>query len=65
MLSNAPIVITTYGQISVLKGEKYVSELHEHEWDRVIFDVATHHLRNKNTRAHQGALALKRAKFVG
>ena len=58
MLSNAPIVITTYGQISALKGEKHVSALHEHEWDRVIFDEA-HHLRNKNTRAHQGALALK------
>lgn len=57
-----PIVLTTYGMISALKGEipeepKY-QMLHEIKWDRVVFDEA-HHLRNDDTRVHVGALALK------
>jgi SNF2 family DNA or RNA helicase len=56
------IVLTTYGMISALKGDipeqpKYQT-LHKIKWDRVIFDEA-HHLRNKNTQVHLGALGLK------
>jgi len=64
VLANSPIVITTYGMLSQTrqkprKGEPLVfGALHALEWDRVIFDEA-HHLRNRNTRNHKAALALK------
>ena len=63
-LSGAPIVLTTYGQVAQLsekpvKGKplKY-GRLHSITWNRVIFDEA-HHLRNRNTRNHKAAVALK------
>ena len=65
-LSAAPIVLTTYGQVAQLaekavKGKplKY-GRLHSITWNRVIFDEA-HHLRNRNTRNHKAAVALRSA----
>lgn len=54
-LERAPIVITTYGQISDKTGS---SVLHKINWNRVIFDEA-HHLRNHYTNIHRGAVAIK------
>ena len=56
-LKNAPIVLTTYGHVSVGKTDKDVGLLHHVQWNRVIFDEA-HHLRNKATRTHKGAARL-------
>ena len=61
VLANSPIVLTTYGQIHLVKRGKddYVEHMiHEQKWDRIIFDEA-HHLRNKNTRVHKGMLKLR------
>ena len=56
-IQRAPIVLTTYGHISIKKdGPKRL--LHELKWGRVIFDEA-HHLRNKKTSTHMGALQLE------
>ena len=57
-LQNAPIVITSYGAITItkkmLKNIKdfpdAVTDLHKIRWARIIFDEA-HHLRNNNTRS--------------
>lgn len=46
---SAPIVLTTYGNVSNLLSIK---------WFRVVFDEA-HHLRNKKTAVHQNAKLLK------
>jgi SNF2 family DNA or RNA helicase len=46
---DAPIVLTTYGNVRNLLGIK---------WFRVVFDEA-HHLRNKKTAVHQNAKLLK------
>lgn len=54
-LSEASIVITTYGEITLLKGK--VREIHKISWKRVCFDEA-HHLRNAKTGMHKGAMAL-------
>ena len=65
-----PIVITTYSLIAqkIKKkkeradrekhSDKFVSLLHQINWDRVIFDEA-HHLRNDNTALFAGAKALQ------
>ena len=58
-LEKAPLVITTYGMIKKGKHKDSLGVLHKIEWGRVIFDEG-HHLRNKNTSGHRGALALKR-----
>ena len=58
MLLSNPIVITTYGTISILKKNKYLPSsnlLHHVFWDRVIYDEA-HHLRNKNANWHGASL---------
>ena len=55
-LSAAPIVITTYGEISMLRGK--LRDIHRVKWQRVCFDEA-HHLRNPKTGMHKGALALQ------
>ena len=52
-------MITTYGMIKKGKHKDSLGVLHKIEWGRVIFDEA-HHLRNKNTGGHKGALALQR-----
>ena len=57
VLASRPIVITTYGMITPRKN-KNLGILHKINWDRIIFDEA-HHLRNKRTRMHAGALMLK------
>lgn len=62
-IKKSPIVITTYGMISTLKNPENPDEgipqlLHGIKWSRVVFDEA-HHLRNKKTNVHLGALALK------
>jgi SNF2 family DNA or RNA helicase len=56
-LQKAPIVITSYGAITItkkmLKNIKQfpnsITDLHKIHWSRIIFDEA-HHLRNNNTR---------------
>lgn len=56
MLASAPIVLTTYGQISMFRQRR--KEIHQVKWDRVCFDEA-HHLRNARTGTHKGAMALQ------
>lgn len=58
-LSSAPLVLTTYGMISMVKnrdGLFTTGKLHELEWGRIIYDEA-HHLRNKSRKV-TGALKL-------
>ncbi len=62
-LETAPIVVTTYGQISMPKkkcesDETPENPLYSIDWDRVIFDEA-HHLRNAGTSRFNGALRVK------
>lgn len=56
-LSKAPIVLTTYGMLVETKRHGFRA-VHDLEWGRVIFDEA-HHLRNRGTRVHKGAIALR------
>lgn len=61
LLSQATIVITTYGAITLTKKQidaNAVTPLHQLQWARVIFDEA-HHLRNKNTTRHISAKKLQ------
>jgi superfamily II DNA or RNA helicase len=57
VLSASPIVLTTYGMITIQKN-KELGLLHKMKWNRVVFDEA-HHLRNKKARLHIGALKLQ------
>jgi len=59
-LSNAHIVITTYGAITMTKKqikEKAPTLLHRIKWGRLIFDEA-HHLRNSKTTSYTSAKML-------
>lgn len=59
-LSTAPIVITTYGAITLTKNQiksKMVTMLHRVKWSRIIFDEA-HHLRNSKTTRYISARIL-------
>jgi SNF2 family DNA or RNA helicase len=60
-LSAAPIVISTYGAITMtkkqIKEDPAVTMLHRVSWNRIIFDEA-HHLRNSNTICYIGARLL-------
>lgn len=50
-LNKAPIVITSYGSVTISTKErenKHLTELHKVKWSRIIFDEA-HHLRNPKT----------------
>ena len=60
LLLDAPIVLTSYGAITVSKKKRLTigNILHEIEWSRIIFDEA-HHLRNKNTDVFLGAKMLQ------
>ena len=55
MLEKSPIVLTTYGAITLTKKTLKTATtgnlgpLHQVHWNRIVFDEA-HHLRNKNTR---------------
>ena len=55
-LEHSLIVLTTYG--SIASNQKRPCVLHNIVWNRVVFDEA-HHLRNKNTSKHKGALAIR------
>lgn len=55
---DAPIVLTSYGAITVKKANPVGNLLHEMKWSRIIFDEA-HHLRNKNTGEFIGAKMLQ------
>jgi len=63
-LKDAAIVLTTYGMFSkpLEKPKKNIpvrfGQLHEINWNRVIFDEA-HHLRNRNTLNHKAGVAIK------
>jgi len=57
-LRKAPIVLSTYGTISVSLKLPVLSVLHRINWDRVVFDEA-HHLRTHTTSKHHGASMLK------
>ena len=60
-LKNKPIVITTYGMITMRFNEKkepLPNKLHKIQWNRVIYDEA-HHLRNMDTGRHKGACAIQ------
>lgn len=60
-LQSAPIVLTTYGAITLSTEElknKVSTLLHRVAWSRIIFDEA-HHLRNSNTRRYVSARKLK------
>ena len=58
-LEDAPIVITSYGMISMMKkdGRLIGKPLHKYQWDRVIYDES-HNIRNKNNKS-AGAINLK------
>lgn len=56
-LSSAPVVLTTYGMISIVEGKKR-SLLWRIGWNRVIVDEA-HHLRNMDTGIFKGAMKLQ------
>ena len=54
VLEKAPIVLTTYGAVTLTKktlkaASDKLGPLHQVHWNRIVFDEA-HHLRNKNTR---------------
>ena len=55
---DAPIVLTSYGAITVKKLKPVGNLLHDMKWSRIIFDEA-HHLRNKNTGVFIGAKMLQ------
>ena len=55
---DAPIVLTSYGAITVKKANPVGNLLHDMKWSRIIFDEA-HHLRNKNTGEFIGAKMLQ------
>ena len=55
---DAPIVLTSYGAITVKKLNPVGNLLHDMKWSRIIFDEA-HHLRNKNTGVFIGAKMLQ------
>jgi len=58
-LQKKPIVLTTYGMIAMrARKNDQPNKIHAIHWDRVIYDEA-HHLRNKKTRLHKGALAIR------
>jgi SNF2 family DNA or RNA helicase len=56
-LEKSPIVITSYGGITLNKKKMELTLLHEIQWHRVIFDEA-HHLRNRKTGRFLGAKML-------
>ena len=56
-LKQKPIVLTTYGMISMRKKVGYKSKLWMVHWDRLIYDEA-HHLRNYKTSTCKGAFQL-------
>ena len=59
-LKAAPIVISTYGAITLTKKQidnEAVTMLHRVSWNRIIFDEA-HHLRNSGTTRYVGARLL-------
>lgn len=56
-----PIVITTYGAVSLSKKLLEIGDLtllHQMKWSRIVFDEA-HHLRNKKTTLHISVKLLK------
>ena len=55
MLKSARIVLTSYDSISLTNEKK---DIHQVEWNRVIFDEA-HHLRNRKTARYIGATLLQ------
>ena len=60
-LQKAPIVITTYGAITLTKQQqtdKSLTILHQFLWSRIIFDEA-HHLRNKKTALYNSTMLLQ------
>jgi SNF2 family DNA or RNA helicase len=56
VLQRAPIVISTYNTISIVKNK--MSALHDLKWNRIVFDEG-HHLRNSHTSRLLGATLLK------
>jgi SNF2 family DNA or RNA helicase len=56
LLQQAPIVISTYNTISIIKNK--ITPLHEVKWNRIVFDEG-HHLRNSKTNRLLGATLLK------
>ena len=56
-LKSHKIILTTYGHIALSEGDP-VTPLHLIRFNRLVFDEA-HHLRNSETKKHQGARALK------
>lgn len=53
-LEDSPIVLSTYGMISMRKKKGYVSPVWKINWGRVIYDEA-HHMRNNRSNAFKGA----------
>ncbi len=56
-LNDSPIVLTTYGMISMRKKKDYVSPVWKIKWDRIIYDEA-HHMRNHKSNSFKGALKI-------
>lgn len=60
-INSAPIVLTTYGAITLTNRQHYNKEitlLHKIAWSRIIFDEA-HHLRNNKTSCYRSVQLLK------
>ena len=61
MLKEAPVVLTTYGEIQLSHDEystKVPSPVHKVKWGRIVFDEA-HHLRNMKTAKFNGGCNLQ------
>jgi SNF2 family DNA or RNA helicase len=61
MLKTAPIVLTTYGAVTLTKKQlknEYLTVLHNISWSRIVFDEA-HHLKNSKTTRYISARLLK------
>lgn len=57
-MHKCPIVITTYGAVSISKKILENTLLHQVKWSRIVFDEA-HHLRNKKTTLYKSVKLLK------
>lgn len=54
---NYDIIVTTYGMVSLRKGETYQKILKSYKWGRIVLDEA-HIIRNRKTKMYKGLMEL-------